>query len=296
MDTKLISAVCTPLREDQSLDADAFSAHIQNQFDLGISGVLIGGSMGYMQLLADDTYLQLIEHGTKAAKGRGEVMVGVGDTSFARTRDRIKAIESFDYDAVVILTPYLLKFNQQELVEYFSELATISGRPVMLYDLPGVTGVPLDLDTILKLSEHPNIAGIKSSRPWVDTSQLLDLIQEDFRIIPAQPYMVDKLIRLGVNSNLDGIFAVVPELTTSIVRAAEEGSWQEASKFQNMLSGLLRLLRSGQYNIHPACSALLNARGLAGNYFPWPWKPLQPQQKDKLLGHELVRHILAMVK
>jgi 4-hydroxy-tetrahydrodipicolinate synthase len=292
MKTKIISAICTAIKEDQTLDSEAMDYHIQNQFDNGISGVLIGGSMGYMQLLSDETYIELIEYATEFSSGRGEVMIGVGDTSLIRTKNRIEAVESFKYDSVVVLTPYFLSFKQNRLIDYFNEIAQFCKRPVILYDLPAISGVPLAMDTIIELSKTPNIVGIKSSRDWKDTSQLIDLIESDFRVIPAQPFMVDKLIRLGINSNLDGIYSVLPELTTNIVRTAENKDWSGASKLQNLLSGLLRLLRTGKYDIYPACSAIMNEKGISGEFFPAPFKSLNQNDKTQFFQEDVVKKVL----
>ena len=92
--TKFISAICTPLRADETLHVDGLAAHIEDQFENGISGVLVAGTMGKLQLLTDGTYLELVKQSVRLAGGRGEVLVGVGDMGFARTRERIKAVET----------------------------------------------------------------------------------------------------------------------------------------------------------------------------------------------------------
>src|SRR6476646_2011819 len=98
MQTRFISAICTPLAEDESLHVEGLEAHLEDQWQAGISGLLVAGSMGQMQLLADETYRDLIDCCVRFTAGRGELMVGVGDTSFARTRDRIHLAEQFPID------------------------------------------------------------------------------------------------------------------------------------------------------------------------------------------------------
>ena len=85
-DLALFTAVRAPLTADEALHRDGLELHIADQWRGGMNGVFIGGTMGFMQLLPDRTYRQLVEVGTHAAARHGEVMVGVGDTSFARTR------------------------------------------------------------------------------------------------------------------------------------------------------------------------------------------------------------------
>jgi len=169
MVSSLISAICTPLTEDDSLHIDGLAAHLEDQWRNGIHGVLIGGTMGLMQLLDDATYGDLVRHSVELARGRGEILVGVGDTSFTRTLGRIRCVEQFDVDGVVALAPFFFQLEQAELIAYFKELADQSKKPLYLYDLPQRTRTNLQLKTVLELSKHPNIRGIKCSGEWSAT-------------------------------------------------------------------------------------------------------------------------------
>lgn len=288
MRTHLISAICTPLTEEDSLHVEGLAAHLDDQWRHGVSGVLIGGSMGLMQLLDDATYRGLVREGVRLAQGRGEVLVGVGDTSFKRTLERIRYVEQFDMDGIVVLSPFFYPMGQADLIHYFTSLADRSRKPVYLYDLPVATRTSLELETVLALSRHPNIRGIKCSGPWPATRRLMMHVDDRFRVIPAQPEIVDMLVQCGVRHNLDGIFAVAPELVASIVEAAEQGDGKEAAARQSELTELLNLVCT-KYPLFPACSAILNARGIPGKFFPAPMRPLEPGLRERLLGERLIR-------
>ena len=159
----LISAIGTPVTENDDLHIDGLAAHLAAQANALINGILVAGSMGLMQLLADGTYRELIARSVEQWRGRGELLVGVGDTSFARTRDRIRLVNDYPVDGTVVLSPYFVNFSQSELIEYFQALAAESKAPLFLYDLPQRTRTSLSVETILRLSETPNIAGIKCS-------------------------------------------------------------------------------------------------------------------------------------
>lgn len=280
--TNIIAAICTPLNVDQSLHVEALEMHIDDQARAGFRGLLVGGTMGLMQLLADETYRQLVRQAVRIAAGRFEVLVGVGDASFARTRERVAFVQQLDIDGVVVITPSFLKFNRAELLQYYRLIAGFSKKPVYLYDLPSVTGVKLDFDLVLELADHPNIAGIKCSVPWEWTRQLVDVAPARLRVIPAQPYLLDQLIRLGVRDNLDGIYGLVPELTAAIVVAAEREAWAEAARLQAELADFGRLL--APYGLFPAATAILNARGIPGSVAPAPIQPLTDARRVQLLA------------
>lgn len=287
----LFSAVGTPLASDETLERDALEIHLADQWRAGMTGALIGGTMGLMQLLGDATYRELIEVGTRAAAGHGEVMVGVGDASFTRTRDRIRLVNEHRVDGVVCLSPFLWKFTQDELVDYFKMLADVSRAPVYLYDLPILTGTKLTFETVLAAAKHRNIRGIKCSADVGWTRQLIDMAPKDFRVIVAQADLVDVLLRNGITQHLDGVFALAPDWTVGIARAAASGAWDVAAALQQKLSAILRLMR--EFGIFQSFTALLNARGIPGNYAPAPMRPLDDVRREALLSDPVVVELLA---
>jgi 4-hydroxy-tetrahydrodipicolinate synthase len=289
--SRLTSAVCTPLNDDGSLHVEGLAAHLDDQWRHGISGVLVGGSMGLMQLLDDATYRDLVRHAAEFAHGRGEIFVGVGDTSFARTLKRIRYVEQFDVDGVVVLAPYFFTLGQADLIAYFEGLADQSKKPLYLYDLPQRTKTNLELATVLQLSKHPNIRGCKCSGEWSATRLLMDRVDGGFRVMPAQPLLVDMLARCGVRENLDGIFSLVPGLAVSIVEAAGRGDYAEAAARQGRLTEFLnRILATGR--LFPACTAILNARGVPGRVHVAPMKSLDSATIEKLLADPIVQEAM----
>ena len=291
MKTRITVAICTPLKDDGGLDIAGLEAHINEVQRHGMNGLLVAGTMGLMQLQTEKTYRDLISHSVRAARGRNELMVGVGDASFVRTRDRMQLAEQFAIDGVVVLSPYLVKFSQPELIDYFRTLADASRIPLYMYDLPGLTGTRIELDTVLQLTKHPNIRGIKCSGAWDETRQLMDRVPDTFRVIPAQPHLVDHLIRAGVPDNLDGIFGIAPNWTAAIAETAEAGNWDLSARVQKKLSGLLQLLRH-RYNIFDAAELIFSARGISGRLSHAPMRQLTKQQKSDFVDEPLVQELL----
>ncbi len=288
----LTNAICTPLHPDESLHVEGLKTHLTAQWRMGASGVLIGGTMGLMQLLRADTYRDLVRESVAAARNRGEILVGIGDTSLARTRERLHICEEFNPDGVVVLTPYFYKFARQDLIDYFKTLADESKKPLFVYYLPTLTGVTLDIDAAVELSRHPNIRGIKCSCDYAWAQQLRDETPSDFRVIVAQPTLLAPLFRAGVQEHLDGIFGVLPGLTGHLLRACAAENWEEADKKQTLLSRVLRII-VGSYPLFPACEALLNQQGVPGQFCPAPIRRLSDEQKQKLLAEPLIREALA---
>jgi 4-hydroxy-tetrahydrodipicolinate synthase len=289
---KIITAIGTPLVEGDRLHEKGLAVHLQDQWSAGVDGILIAGSMGMMQLLSDTTYQQLVRQSVQLSAGQGELFVGAGDAGYARTKERIEFVNEFDVQGVVILSPYLFHFNNDELVDYFHGLADISKPPLYLYDLPGLTGVDLSIETLLRIFEHPNIAGIKSSGSGGEKPPLIrQAIGESKRILVAQPNLIDMYIRHGFTEHLDGIYCVAPKSVVAIARSAAEDDWEQAGFYQQKLSELLALLR-GCSGIMSAFSNMMNARGLPGRYYPQPYHPMDENQWQRVLNDPVFQYVL----
>jgi len=281
--------VGTPLTEDEGLHVEGLEAILAAQWVSGIDGVLVAGTMGLLQLLREETYARLVEHTVQLCRGKGELLIGVGDAGFARTADRIRTTNRYAVDGVVVVTPYLVRFQRAELKDYFLALADVAKAPLFLYDLPSLTGVRLETDLVLELSQHPNIAGIKCSGSLEDALDLIQRADPSFRVIVAKADQVDTLCQQGIHHHLDGVFSLVPEWTNNIARAAENEDWAAAAAAQRLVSETLKVLH--QYGVFPAYSALLGARGIPGSFAPRPFRALEEEQRRELLESPLVESL-----
>lgn len=291
MRANIIHATCTPLQEDESLDFGGTETHVEAQWHHGATGLLIGGTMGLMQLLRWQTFVDLVRHSVLLSRQRGEVLIGVGDTSHARTLERIRFAETEDVDGLVVLTPYFFKYSAQDLVDYYRCLAAESSKPIFVYYLPALTGVSLSLETVLQIARIPNVAGIKSSADFAWTSSLAERVPTGFRVIAAAPSIFSKLLRIGFPEQLDGIFAVVPAHTRRIVEAARQKDWAETDRLQGQLNDLVSLLAQ-KYGIFPGTTALLNAQGISGRCAIRPMQELSAEQAGALLREPAVNACL----
>jgi 4-hydroxy-tetrahydrodipicolinate synthase len=284
---QLISAVGTPLTEEEGLHIEGLHKHLDEQSAAKMDGILVAGTMGLMQLLADKTYHDLVWHSAECWKGRGELLVGVGDASYARTVERIRLVNDIPVDGVVVLSPYFFTFSQAELLSYYQSLADASRAPLFLYDLPQRTRTSLEIDTVVALAKHPNIAGIKCSGDIDQTRRLIKALEgSTLRVVVAQPLLVDTLMREGIRAHLDGVFSIAPHCIRQIALAAELEQWTVARQITEVLSDLLTALQ--KYGIFPAMTAILNAHGIPGSFAPRPFAPLSDAMRHQLLEEPAV--------
>ncbi|QDV69226.1 putative 2-keto-3-deoxy-galactonate aldolase YagE [Rosistilla carotiformis] len=290
MSTRLISAICTPLHPDGSLHELGLAAHIEAQLAAGINGLLVAGTMGLMQLQTDATYRRLIEESVRVNAGRSEIWIGVGDLSYQRTLERIQVAEQQPVDGLVVLTPYLMKYSERELIHYYLKLADAANKPLFLYDLPVLTGTALSMELVEQVTAHPNIHGLKCTRDWEWTTELWNRFGSRTRVVPAQPERVADLVRMQVPDNLDGLFALFPKQSRALADAADAGQWEEATRLQADLSNYLTIAR--EISLFGAVTATLNALGCDGLMAPEPYYQLSQEERDTFLSEPTIRRLI----
>ena len=285
---KFITACGTALTEDDHLHVDGMTKHLTDQLNHGLDGVLIAGTMGAMQMLRDSVYRELVSLTVNVLAGKMEILVGAGDTSLARTLDRIEFLNGFKIDGVAVLAPYFRPFTQTELIDYYTQLADHSSAPLYLYDLP-LTGTELALATIQTLARHRNIRGIKSSRDLRFTRPMADRVPEDFRVIVAKPELMDALIRHGLREQLDGMWAIAPLWTTRVGQAAQQEDWAAAAQYVRQITDLRDVLgRTGL----GAFTTMMNARGIPGHFAPRPYTRLDKAAQSALRSQPVVAQLI----
>lgn len=287
----LITAIGTPLDAQENLHAQGLEQHLSDQAQAGIDGILVAGSMGLMQMLRDDTYQALVERASELWRGKGELLVGVGDASWARTMERIRVVSQYSIAGVVVVTPSFFRFSSRELVQYYRSLADASPVPLYLYDLPARTGVEIDISVYEAIVSHPNIKGAKVSGRLEFARQLIDRYGDKFRIIVAEPDRINTLLREGIHAHLDGMFAIAPRWAKAIAQAAVREDWDQAAEFQRKLTEL-RILLGEAASPFGAFTAMMNARGITGKYHAAPSSKLDEAEHATLLSPPIMRELL----
>ncbi len=290
LNPNFITAIPSPLHEDDTLHVEALEKEIADQFDAGINGLLVAGTMGAMQLLPDETYRQLVRQSVDFATGKGEILIGAGDSSLGRTLNRIDFLNSLPIDGVVILAPFITVPTQDELIDYYRALADASRAPLFLYDIPQLTRAKLEIDTVLILAEHPNIHGIKCSDDPAYMRQLIDLLGVRFRVVMAAALLLDTFLRQGFREHLDGIFCLFPRHVVALGRAAASEDWCAAAQIQQGINRTMRLLR--KYALWPAITTLMNDLGTPGKFRPRPYRNWIPEEIDRFLTDPETQDVL----
>ena len=161
---RVLTAMVTPFDADGDLDLDAAQHLAAHLVDHGHDGLVVNGTTGESPTTDDGEQLELLAAVVEAVGDRATVVAGVGTFDTAHTVDRARAAAGLGADALLVVTPYYSKPPQAGLAAHFTAVADATDLPVMLYDIPGRTGVPIETETLVRLAAHPRIVAVKDAK------------------------------------------------------------------------------------------------------------------------------------
>ncbi len=157
------TALVTPMHVDGRIDDEAFIRLIDWQIAEGTNGIVPVGTTGESPTLSHDEHKQVVELAVKTAKGRVPVMAGAGSNSTAEAIGLARHAEAAGADAVLVVTPYYNKPTQEGLYRHYKAIAESMALPVFIYNIPGRSVIDMSVETMARLAEIKNIAGVKDA-------------------------------------------------------------------------------------------------------------------------------------
>ncbi|MBD0735519.1 4-hydroxy-tetrahydrodipicolinate synthase [Streptomyces sp. CBMA29] len=161
---RVLTAMVTPFTADGALDLDGAQRLAAHLVDAGNDGLVVNGTTGESPTTSDTEKAQLVRAVVEAVGDRAFVVAGAGTNDTRHSTELARQAESAGAHALLAVTPYYNKPPQEGLYRHFTAIADATGLPVMLYDIPGRSGVPIDTETIVRLAEHPRIVANKDAK------------------------------------------------------------------------------------------------------------------------------------
>ncbi len=276
----VMTALVTPMR-DGEIDRDALAGLVDWQIEAGVDGLVAVGTTGESATLSADEQTQVIELVVRAARGRVPIIAGAGSNATAHAVELSRRAKQAGADALLHVTPYYNKPTQDGLYQHFAACAAATDLPVVLYNVPGRTGVDLLPDTVLRLADLPNVVAIKEAtgdlRRAADLqrrlSGRLDLLSgDDFTAFP--------LFCLGGGGVISVVSNVAPAQTAAMWDAYRAGDVERARQLHLELFPLMELLFAESSPI-PAKTAL-HLLGRCGPELRPPLSPCSAQLRARL--------------
>ena len=232
----VITAMVTPFRDDYSLDLDRAQELTEWLLANGSDSLVVAGSTGESPTLTDDEKVDLFRAVVQAADGRGKVIAGTGTYDTAHSVHLTRAAERAGADGVLLVAPYYNKPPQPGLIEHFSRVAGETELPVILYNIPGRTGVRIEHQTILRLSEVENIVALKDSTGDFDgLSRLLAQSPDGFDVYSGDDWATFGYVCLGAAGVVSVASNVAGEQVAHMLELLLAGDLASARKVHQTL-------------------------------------------------------------
>ena len=232
-------AMVTPMTPDGEVDWASTEALMAKLVDDGVDGIVVTGTTGETSTLTDREKLQLVTVGKQVAAGRAKIITGGGSNETAHAIELYKASAKAGADGAMVVTPYYNKPTQAGILTHFRLIADATDLPVILYDIPGRTGVPIRYETILRAAKHPNIVAVKDAKgDLMEVSRVLN--ETDLLYFAGDDGNALPTLAIGGVGMISVTANIAPEPYRIMVDAVNRGSLPDATKQHKLLEPLVR--------------------------------------------------------
>ncbi|WP_196137677.1 4-hydroxy-tetrahydrodipicolinate synthase [Aliikangiella sp. G2MR2-5] len=204
-------ALVTPMLDNGDIDFERLRSLIDWHIESGTDGVVVMGTTGESATVSEQEYLAVIEASIQYANGRIPVVAGCGSSSTEKAVSFARKINPFKPDGFLCVTPYYVKPSQSGLVIHFETLADVCEAPVLLYNVPGRTGVDLADSSIIQLAKHENIVGIKDATGDLSRLEAIKDLSESFVLLSGDDETAFEFIQSGGHGVISVTANVFPE-------------------------------------------------------------------------------------
>lgn len=277
----VIPPMLTPTTGEMDVDAEALRESTAFLVDGGVHGLFPAGTTGEFASLTPRQRRTVVRTVVEES-GDLPVLAGCGGTSVRAVCDQIEGAADAGADAAAVVAPYYYPTTQGGLRQFYERVASAAPLPIYLYNIPGLTGVALELTTVRRLAEHPDVVGIKdSSGDFPFFMRLLEETRPSFEVLQGIPTYAISSLELGADGLVAGPATVFPRAVSELYEAHGSGDLRGA---RERLSGVvLPILRTIQ--TMPTVPALKHLSAAAGRDLGDPLPPLarlDDGQRDRL--------------
>ncbi len=277
------TALITPFQSDGTLDENALESLVNWQIEEGIHFLVPCGTTGENPTMTHEEHLAVVDITTRTAAGRIPVIAGAGGNNTTKIIPLISELKQLGVDGILSVAPYYNKPTQEGIYRHYRSLAESTDLPVIVYNVPGRTGVNILPDTLMRLAEIPNIAGVKEASG--DISQMGEICTrapEGFRILSGDDSLTLPLIALGGHGIISVASNEVPSMMSALAAACLEGRWKEARDWNRKLYPLMKVnfIESNPIPVKAALAMM----GRVEEVYRLPLTPISKEARRKLMS------------
>ena len=272
------TAIITPFTKDNQVDYDAFKKMLEFQVENGADCIIVCGTTGEASTMTTDEKKKTIEFALKTINKRIPVIAGTGSNCTESAIEMTKYCESIGVDGALVVTPYYNKTTQAGLIAHYTAIANATKLPIVLYNVPGRTGVNIQPKTCLELSKIENIVAIKeASGNLSQIAEIANLCRDDLNIYSGNDDQIIPILSLGGLGVISVLSNIMPKYTHQMTEEFFNQNTQAATKMQVDSIPLIKALFC-EVNPIPV-KAACNLMDLGGGS---PRLPLVPMSETNL--------------
>ncbi len=232
------TALLTPFRNGE-IDYDSYRKLVDFQIDNGTHGLVPVGTTGESPTLSHDEHKKVIEVCIDQANGRVPIIAGAGSNSTAEAVEFVKHACDVGADGLLVVTPYYNKPTQAGLIAHYTELANVSSKPIIIYDIPGRSVIGMTDETMSKLAQHDLIAGVKDATADLGRpTRLLNVISEKFIQLSGEDGTALPYLAAGGHGCISVTANIAPKLLSRMHNAWQQGDIKTAQDINQKLMPL----------------------------------------------------------
>lgn len=226
-------AIITPMNADGSINYDGFAENIEFQIANGTDAIIVCGTTGEASTMTDDEHIECIRFAVEKTAGRIPVIAGTGSNDTKYAVELSKIAQEKGADGLLLVTPYYNKASQKGLVAHFTAIADAVDIPIILYNIPGRTGVSIDMNTYKILGQHKNIVAVKEASGNISyTSKLIAQCGDLLDVYSGNDDIIVPMMSIGAKGVISVISNIMPKETHEITQLCLANNCEEAAKLQ----------------------------------------------------------------
>ena len=238
-----IVAIITPFNEDGSVNYNKLKELIEFHIKSKTDGIVLLGTTGESSTLSYEEKLEIVKVGIKTINKRIPVIVGSGTNDTNESIMLSRKFSSMGADYLLVITPYYNKTNENGLIKHFNMVADSSSCPLILYNVPGRTGMSISENVLKEVSKHKNIIGIKEASADISyATRIAKYLGDDFVMYSGNDDIIVPMMSIGAMGVISVLANIAPAQTHNICELCLNGKYDEARSLQLRLLDLINTL------------------------------------------------------
>lgn len=282
---QILTAMVTPFNQNGEIDYNATRNLVNHLLANGTEGIVVAGTTGESPTLTTEEKVELFKFVVEVVDGRVPVIAGTGSNNTRASVSLTQLAENTGVNGIMLVVPYYNKPSQEGLYQHFKAIAESTSLPVMLYNIPGRSGTNMSVDTIVRLSEIPNIVALKDASGNLDAmAAIINQTPNDFSLYSGDDGLTLSVLSIGGVGVISVASHVIGNEMQMMIQNFKNGKLQEAAQAHRNLLPIIKALFAAP---SPApVKAALNLNGIPVGGLRLPMIPLN-NEETKILQQAL---------